>query len=457
MQYGFSPPVSGPLSTPDNLARIAVEGEAIGYDYATISDHVVIPRDIEAKYPYSDTGEFPGRSRGDRHEQLTAVAFVAGKTSRLRLVTSVTVVPHRPAVLLAKMLATIDVLSKGRLTFGIGAGWMKEEFEALGVPPFPERGAVTDEYLNACRELWTKDDPRFEGRYVKFANILFEPKPVQKPHPPIWVGGESGPALRRTARLGDGWYPIGTNPQHRLDSMKRFHGRGRAAAPTDPRGGPRPGENGARLSRHRLGQIAAGSCRRRRAAAVLRRDGGRHRRSAGVPRFRRRLCRFQFRRRYRRRDDRRDAALSRGRARQSLGKEQALLKLGYKASAEQFGPRELLEFSCLAEAVGFDSVFVSDHFQPWKHTDGHAPLSFSWLGALGASTTRVQLGTSVATPTFRYHPSVVAQAFGTFGAMFPGRVVLGVGTGESLNEVPATGMEWPGAKERRDRLREAVR
>ena len=222
MQFGFGAPVSGSLARPENLARIAVEGEAIGYDYATISDHVVIPRDIEARYPYSDTGEFPGRSRGDRHEQLTAVAFIAGKTTRLRLVTSVTVVPHRPAVLLAKMLATIDVLSNGRLTFGIGAGWMREEFEALGVPPFAERGHVTDEYLMACRELWTKDDPRFEGKYVKFANVLFEPKPVQRPHPPIWVGGESGPALRRTARLGDGWYPIGTNPQHRLDSMKRF-------------------------------------------------------------------------------------------------------------------------------------------------------------------------------------------------------------------------------------------
>ena len=222
MQFGFGAPVSGPLSSPDNLARIAVAGEAIGYDYATISDHVVIPRDIEAKYPYSDTGEFPGRAGGDRHEQLTAVAFIAGKTSRLRLVTSVTVVPHRPAVLQAKMLATIDVLSKGRLVFGIGAGWMREEFEALGVPPLAERGVVTDEYLNAFRELWTKDDPHFEGRYVKFANIRFEPKPAQKPYPPIWVGGESGPALRRTARIGDGWYPIGTNPQHRLDSMKRY-------------------------------------------------------------------------------------------------------------------------------------------------------------------------------------------------------------------------------------------
>jgi coenzyme F420-dependent glucose-6-phosphate dehydrogenase len=133
-----------------------------------------------------------------------------------------------------------------------------------------------------------------------------------------------------------------------------------------------------------------------------------------------------------------------------------VLKLGYKASAEQFGPRELLEFSVLAEEQGFDSVFVSDHFQPWKHTDGHAPNSLAWLGALGASTKRVVIGTSVATPTFRYHPSIVAQAFGTMGAMFPGRVVLGVGTGESLNEVPSTAMAWPGAKERRDRLREAI-
>ncbi|MGH7114566.1 MAG: glucose-6-phosphate dehydrogenase (coenzyme-F420) [Stellaceae bacterium] len=133
-----------------------------------------------------------------------------------------------------------------------------------------------------------------------------------------------------------------------------------------------------------------------------------------------------------------------------------MLKIGYKASAEQFGPRELLDFSCLAEEVGFDSVFVSDHFQPWKHTDGHAPSALAWLGALGARTRRVAIGTSVLTPTFRYHPSVVAQAFGTLGVLFPGRVVLGVGTGESLNEVPSSGIKWPGPKERRDRLREAI-
>jgi len=133
-----------------------------------------------------------------------------------------------------------------------------------------------------------------------------------------------------------------------------------------------------------------------------------------------------------------------------------VLKLGYKASAEQFGPTDLLNFSCLAEEVGFDSIFVSDHFQPWKHTDGHAPNALAWLGALGARTGRAVIGTSVLTPTFRYHPSIVAQVFGTLGAMFPGRVVLGVGTGESLNEVPSSGVAWPGTKERRDRLRESI-
>jgi len=133
-----------------------------------------------------------------------------------------------------------------------------------------------------------------------------------------------------------------------------------------------------------------------------------------------------------------------------------MLKLGYKASSEQFTPSALLDFACLAETVGFDSVFISDHFQPWKHTDGHAPFSFAWLGAVGARTSRIIIGTSVLTPTFRYHPSVVAQGFATLGAMFPGRVILGVGTGESLNEVPATGMVWPEFKERFARLRESI-
>lgn len=133
-----------------------------------------------------------------------------------------------------------------------------------------------------------------------------------------------------------------------------------------------------------------------------------------------------------------------------------MLKIGYKASAEQFGPNELLDFSVLADELGYDSVFISDHFQPWRHNGGHAPFSFAWLGALGARTKRIVMGTSVLTPTFRYHPSIVAHAFGTLGAMFPGRVILGVGSGEGLNEVPSTGMPWPEMKERFARMREAV-
>jgi coenzyme F420-dependent glucose-6-phosphate dehydrogenase len=132
------------------------------------------------------------------------------------------------------------------------------------------------------------------------------------------------------------------------------------------------------------------------------------------------------------------------------------LRLGYKASAEQFGPGDLLGFGVLAEELGFDSVFVSDHFQPWRHTGGHAPFSIAWLGALGAKTARVLLGTSVLAPSFRYHPAIIAQAFATLGVLYPGRVVLGMGTGESMNETPATGLAWPEQRERTQRFREAL-
>jgi len=118
-----------------------------------------------------------------------------------------------------------------------------------------------------------------------------------------------------------------------------------------------------------------------------------------------------------------------------------MLKLGYKASAEQFGPRELVEFAVHAERAGLDSVWISDHFQPWRHTGGHAPFSLAWLAAVGERTERVTLGTSVLTPTFRYHPSVAAHAFATLGCLYPGRVALGIGSGEAMNEVAPTGME----------------
>ena len=138
------------------------------------------------------------------------------------VVLAVLVVPHRPAVLAAKQLATIDVLSGGRLTVGIGAGWLKAEFDAVVTTPFAERGAVTDEYVAAFKTLWTEKKPVIDGKYVHYDRLLLEPKPTQKPHPPIWVGGESGPSLRRAARLGDAWYPIGTNNAAPYDSLPRY-------------------------------------------------------------------------------------------------------------------------------------------------------------------------------------------------------------------------------------------
>jgi coenzyme F420-dependent glucose-6-phosphate dehydrogenase len=132
------------------------------------------------------------------------------------------------------------------------------------------------------------------------------------------------------------------------------------------------------------------------------------------------------------------------------------VRFGYKASAEQFGPTELLSFSLQAESLGFDDVAASDHFQPWRHEGGHSPAVLPWLGALGGRSERIRMGTSVLTPTFRYHPAVVAQAFATLGCLYPDRVFLGVGTGESLNESPIATGEWPGVKERRMRLAEAI-
>ena len=212
MKYGFTLPGRGQLATPERLGIIARKGEVFGFDTLLTGDHILVPKNISSVYPYTEGGEFPGSGSGESMEQITLLSYIAGQTSKIRLVTSVLIVPHRNPLIAAKSLATLDVLSGGRLVVGVGVGWMREEFEALGLPPFEERGAVTDEYIRAFKVLWTEDDPHFEGKYISFDDISFLPKPVQKPHPPIWVGGESRPALRRTAELADGWYPLGSNP-----------------------------------------------------------------------------------------------------------------------------------------------------------------------------------------------------------------------------------------------------
>ncbi len=223
MKFGFVLPNRGPLSNRDGLISLAQQGEALGFDFLAVSDHIVVPQTIASTYPYSDTGEFPGGEFfGDCLEQLTTLSFIAGLTSKVKLLTSVMVTPYRAAIHAGKVLATIDVLSRGRLILGVGAGWMREEFEALGLDNYDFRGGVTDEYISAFKEMWTSSNPEYKGKYVSFSNIAFEPKPIQKPHPPIWTGGESPAALKRAGKYADVWYPIGNNPRYRLQKTDRI-------------------------------------------------------------------------------------------------------------------------------------------------------------------------------------------------------------------------------------------
>jgi probable F420-dependent oxidoreductase len=209
LELGWSLPSRGPLARVDILTRLARTADTLGYSVVTISDHVVLPSRSSAPYPYDHTGAFPGGSQQPYLEPIPLAAWLLAATRRVRVAISVLVVPYRNPVVTAKQLATIDALSGGRLIVGAGVGWWPEEFEALAAPPFAERGAVTDEYLRLMKTLWTEDAPRFEGKYYRIGDVTMLPHPVQKPHPPIWIGGHTEPALRRTATLGDVWHPIG--------------------------------------------------------------------------------------------------------------------------------------------------------------------------------------------------------------------------------------------------------
>ena len=242
MKYGFALSGRGPLAEPDALAAIARRGDELGFEWILTGDHIVVPNSIDSTYPYTEGGDFPGSASGVAMEQLTVLSFLAGQTQRIKLVTSVLIVPHRNPLVAAKALSTLDVLSKGRLVVGVGAGWMREEFEALELPPFEERGAVTDEYIRAYKELWTSDNPTFEGKYCRFSDITFLPKPVQQPHPPIWVGGESRAAIRRAGQQGDAWYPISSNPQFPLEEPEQLAVGMRRLATQAERAGRDPSE-----------------------------------------------------------------------------------------------------------------------------------------------------------------------------------------------------------------------
>jgi len=267
MDFGVNTLTRGPTAGRDGYLAVARKAEALGFGYIGVNDHVVVPSDIHSRYPYTEAGNWPGKAFGECLDALGTLSFLAGCTERVRLLTSVMVLAHRHPVLTAKQLATIDVLSSGRLIVGVGVGWMKEEIAALGGPPFEARGRAADEYLDAFKALWTEDAPVYAGQHVRFDGFVFAPKPVSKPHPPLWIGGEGAVALRRVVRVGGGWYPVSNNPQHPLDTPERL-GAGIAelrrvaeAAKRDPASidialvhlGPvsataRPGSDGKRLA-----------------------------------------------------------------------------------------------------------------------------------------------------------------------------------------------------------------
>jgi probable F420-dependent oxidoreductase len=204
LKIGCHLPVFGPVATRENVLAFARRMEALGYDSLWASDHVVIPYTIRSRYPYHESGQFPLPPETAFLEPLTTLALVAGVTERVRLGTTILVLPHRHPLLAAKMLATLDHLAGGRLVLGAGVGWMREEIEILGAP-FRERGAWSDEAIRIMRECWASGRAAWRGRFFTFDEVGVMPRPARG-RIPIWIGGHTRPALRRAVALGDGWH-----------------------------------------------------------------------------------------------------------------------------------------------------------------------------------------------------------------------------------------------------------
>ena len=210
MKIGCHLPMFGPVGTRENVLSFARRMEALGYDSLWASDHVVIPHRIESRYPYSPAGQFPLGPDVPFLEPLTTLALVAGVTERVRLGTSILVLPHRNPVLAAKMAANIDHLSEGRLVLGVGVGWMREEIELLG-GNYDRRGAWSDEALAVMRACWRDARATHHGEFFSFDEIGVFPKPTRGDIP-ILIGGHTPLALRRVVELGDGWHAAFITP-----------------------------------------------------------------------------------------------------------------------------------------------------------------------------------------------------------------------------------------------------
>jgi len=220
MKFGFCLPHDGPLSRADNLTALSQHAEKLGFhSLVEPSDHLVMPEKIATTYPYSSSGEYTD-TREDL-DQATTLAFVAAKTNKIRLMTGIAVIPYRNPFSWANEFATLDYLSDGRLDIGAGVGWMREEFYILHIP-FEKRGELMDEYIRMMKVIWTQKSPSFSGKFFQFKDAHFSPKIVQRPHPPIWIGGESPRAIRRAAELGDGWFPIDGNARFPLWNISRL-------------------------------------------------------------------------------------------------------------------------------------------------------------------------------------------------------------------------------------------
>ena len=225
MDIGCHLPTQGPLATREAVMRFCREAEARNIASLWVSDHVVFPRAKSGEYP---GGRFPHAPDTPYLEPVAVLAAAAMVTERARLGSSVFILGHRHPVVMAKMLTSIDALSNGRLICGVGVGWWEEELTTLGVP-FKQRGRHADEILKIFKTLWTSDHPTFEGEFFRFDDLGFQPKPVQKPHPPIWVGGNSPGAFRRVVTYGDGWHATYLQPEALRESLDKLRAAADAA------------------------------------------------------------------------------------------------------------------------------------------------------------------------------------------------------------------------------------
>ena len=219
---------------PQQMAEVALCAEGLGFESAWVAEHLVFPAQIRSRYPYAKEGVPPVNPATPLLDPLLQLMQIAARTTRIRLGTNVYILPLRHPIAVARMVTTLDVLSGGRVSFGIGLGWLQEEFEAVGID-FASRAGRTREAVRVLRALWTEDTPAFAGKHFAFPPVKFEPKPAQRPHPPIIVGGESEAALKRAAEIGDGWYGVGHTPASAAAQVERLRERlaaaGRTAAP----------------------------------------------------------------------------------------------------------------------------------------------------------------------------------------------------------------------------------